>query len=341
MSTIKDVAKRAGVSPTTVSIILNGKAEDRKISKQTYEKVMDAVKALDYHPNLSARRLRSNEGKKPSLAFFWPSDHRTNIMATFINYIQEELILHKYDCELVIQTYQDDHLEEKASIFSKNSYNAMIIGAASNRDVDFLNSMQSQSPIILINRTSDVHSTVRVDDQSVGREAARLIYAKGYRRAVLLASKAPYVATGVRTRAFLKFCKDIGIEIAPTSLIRCDNSIKGGIIGTSQYLKIPDRPTMIYTETSELGKGALYELYRNNVKVPDDVEVLATSLMSPENTMYTIPPLSVIEIPQSEISREIVIMLMKLLSGKERGPLHKILQPKITLRESFTLKKNL
>lgn len=61
--------KRAGVSPTTVSIILNGKAEDRKISQATLEKVMNAVRDLDYQPNLSARRLRSNEIKKPSLAF--------------------------------------------------------------------------------------------------------------------------------------------------------------------------------------------------------------------------------------------------------------------------------
>lgn len=69
VSTIKDVAKRAGVSPTTVSIILNGKAEDRKISQATLEKVMNAVRDLDYQPNLSARRLRSNEIKSRVLLF--------------------------------------------------------------------------------------------------------------------------------------------------------------------------------------------------------------------------------------------------------------------------------
>ena len=212
VSTIKDVAKRAGVSPTTVSIILNGKAEDRKISQATLEKVMNAVRDLDYQPNLSARRLRSNEIKKPSLAFFWPSDHRTNIMATFINYIQEELIAHQYDCELVIQTYQNDHLDEKASIFAKNSYNAMIIGASSLDDVEFLENTPSQSPVILINRTSALHSTISVDDKAVGREAARLLYDKGYREAALLAGKTPYVATGVRTKAFLTSCKELGIK---------------------------------------------------------------------------------------------------------------------------------
>jgi len=337
VSTIKDVAKRAGVSPTTVSIILNGKAEDRKISQATLEKVMNAVRDLDYQPNLSARRLRSNEIKKPSLAFFWPSDHRTNIMATFINYIQEELIAHQYDCELVIQTYQNDHLDEKASIFAKNSYNAMIIGASLLHDVEFLENTPSQSPVILINRTSALHSTISVDDKAVGREAARLLYDKGYREAALLAGKTPYVATGVRTKAFLTSCKELGIEIASEALIYCDNSIEGGVKGAAKYLRLGKRPPVIYSEADELARGALYELHRSGVAVPEDTEILTTSLMSPETTLYTIPSLSVIEISQQEVSREIVAMLMKLLSGEEAGPLHKILQPKVVLRESFSL----
>ncbi|MCH3951631.1 MAG: LacI family transcriptional regulator [Acidaminococcus sp.] len=337
MSTIKDVAKAAGVSPTTVSIILNGKSEDRKISKATYDNVMKAIQDLDYHPNLSARRLRFNDLKKPALAFFWPSDHRTPIMATFVNYIQQELTLHNYDCEFIIQTYKNDHLCEKAAAFAKNTYNAMIIGAASLKDVEFLESISSQTPIILINRNSERYSSVNVDDSAVGREAARLIYAKGCRRAALLASRMPYVATGIRTRAFLSSCQELGIEIADNAIIRCENTIAGGVEGAAAFCRLPDPPRVLFSESEQSAVGALYTFYKNNVHVPDDVELLSMSLMSPESTMYTIPPLSVIEIPQSEVSREIVNMLMKLLSGTIKGPLHKVLQPKVVLRESFTL----
>lgn len=110
-------------------------------------------------------------------------------MATFINYIQEELIAHQYDCELVIQTYQNDHLDEKASIFAKNSYNAMIIGASSLHDVEFLENTPSQSPVILINRTSALHSTISVDDKAVGREAAVFFMTKAIERPHFLRGK--------------------------------------------------------------------------------------------------------------------------------------------------------
>ena len=69
MVTIKDVASFAQVSPTTVSLIINGKAEERRISPLTCERVMQAMNILGYQPNLSARRLRSNEKLRPIIAF--------------------------------------------------------------------------------------------------------------------------------------------------------------------------------------------------------------------------------------------------------------------------------
>ena len=61
MVTIKDVARRAGVSGTTVSIILNVKADERRISETPRERVLSAMAELGYQPNLSARRLRVQE----------------------------------------------------------------------------------------------------------------------------------------------------------------------------------------------------------------------------------------------------------------------------------------
>ena len=91
MATIKDVAKQAGVSVTTVSIIINGKSEERKISTATQQRVAEAMRDLGYQPNLSARRLRSQENERPVIAFFWPLDYRVSILASFLNFIQIEI----------------------------------------------------------------------------------------------------------------------------------------------------------------------------------------------------------------------------------------------------------
>ncbi len=72
MITIKDVARKAGVSGTTVSIILNGKADERRISEATRERVLSAMAELGYQPNLGARRLRSRIRLSPLWPFTGP-----------------------------------------------------------------------------------------------------------------------------------------------------------------------------------------------------------------------------------------------------------------------------
>ena len=62
MATIREVAAKAGVSLSTVSIIINGQAQERKISPATCKRVWDAVRELDYQPNIAARKLRQSGG---------------------------------------------------------------------------------------------------------------------------------------------------------------------------------------------------------------------------------------------------------------------------------------
>lgn len=69
MASIKDVAAKAQVSISTVSIIINGKSKERKISKETQEKVLNAMKELNYQPNLSAKKLRLADTKKTNCPF--------------------------------------------------------------------------------------------------------------------------------------------------------------------------------------------------------------------------------------------------------------------------------
>ena len=70
MPTQKDVANAAGVTPTTVSLILNGKAKERHIHPETVARVMEAMKELGYQPNTTARRLRSSGAERPIFALY-------------------------------------------------------------------------------------------------------------------------------------------------------------------------------------------------------------------------------------------------------------------------------
>ncbi|MCD8167797.1 LacI family transcriptional regulator [Enterocloster sp. OA13] len=335
MVTIKDVASFAQVSPTTVSLIINGKAEERRISPLTCERVMQAMNTLGYQPNLSARRLRSNEKLRPIIAFYWPMDYRTNILASFLSSFQGIIRRLGFDCELVVQTYENNALEKHSDGIIKNSYHAVIIGGASSQDIAYLETLKPQIPLVLINRTSEKYSTVSVDTREMGLLAARLFRQKGYTEAAVLTSRQPYLATGQRTQAFLNACSQIGISIEAAHIIRVENTMEGGVKGADAYCSLPAAPKAVFCDSDSMALGALYSFHRHGLSLPRDVELLAIGFLDPEATMYSIPPVSVISMPNREVMEGAIRVVIDALSVSAGEPVHTLIEPEIVLRETF------
>lgn len=335
MATIKDVAKMAGVSVTTVSIVLNGKAEERKISPATQERIQEVMRELGYQPNLTARRLRSQDSKKPVIAFFWPLDYRIGILASFLNALQLEIRRQDFDCELVIQTYENDKLNEYDSIIVKNGYSGIIIGACSRKDLEYLENLSPQMPLVLINRNSEHFSTVCTNADAIGLLAATQIRQKGYTEAVVFAASHTYMASGLRIQAFLNACTQLGITILPEHLLKAPSTLNGGFELGNAYCQLKNAPRVIFCDTDCLAIGALSAFSQNNRSVPDDVEILTLAMLDPENTKYSVPPLSVIEMPNMEIGKSIIQILKEKISTNDLEPSHIKLDATLILRSSF------
>ena len=150
MATVKDIAKRVGVSATTVSIVLNGKAEDRGITKAAQEKIYQAIRELGYQPNLSARRLRSGADSPAVIAFFWPSDHRTSIPAAYLNTFSERIRELDFSCQVTVQIYDNDKLASLDHVLLNGGFSAVVVGCCSTEDLRHLESLQLSSPVVVI-----------------------------------------------------------------------------------------------------------------------------------------------------------------------------------------------
>lgn len=337
MATIKDVARVSGVSVTTVSIIINGKAQERKISDATCKRVQEAMRDLGYQPNLSARRLRYQGAPKPVIVFFWPIDYRTSILASFLNALQLEIKELNFDCELMVQTYENDHLDQYGPLILKNGYSGMIIGASSYLDLEYLESLSPQMPLVLINRSSERFSTVGVDNNQVGFLAARQFQKKGYQEAVIFASEHSYVATGQRTQAFLYACSQLGINVMVSHILKCPNTIGGGCHAAEQYCRFQNPPKAIFCDSDTIAIGALNTFYRMGRRVPEDTELLTIAMLDPEHAEYAIPPLSVIEMPNREIGKQIIDLLHEQITMNSLEPKHITMNAELIFRDSFPL----
>lgn len=335
MATIKDVAKAAGVSATTVSLIINGKSEERRISPDTKERVLAIMNELGYQPNLSARRLRSTDEKKPIIAFYWPSDYRSNILASFLASFQDVIRELNFECELVVQTYKNDELEKSAGPIINNSYHGVIIGATSEKDTEYLETLNPQMPLVLLNRSSEKHYTVLVDTKEVGFQAANLFYQKGYREVSILAAEHPYVATGLRTQAFLYACTELGIRVKADWIFRGENTIEGGVRAAEVFCQTKDAPKGIFCDSDSMALGALYTFHRHGMTFPNDVELLAVGYLDLDNTQYSIPPVSLIAMPNRTVMSHAVKLIIQALSSASRKPIHEIISPELVLRDTL------
>ena len=124
MVTIKQIAQEVGISSSTVSIVLGGKAAERKISTATQKKIFAAAARLGYQPNMAARSLRANE---LVVAMFWAQDFRASMMLRFWDGLRAEIEKTARPVRLVIYPYVNDHLKESEALTSGANCHAAII----------------------------------------------------------------------------------------------------------------------------------------------------------------------------------------------------------------------
>lgn len=334
MPTIKDVATLAGVSISTVSIVLNGKAEERKVAAKTCKKVLDAINTLKYEPNMTARRLRASEDNKPTVALYWPLDYRTTYISSILMGIQSEMKRLNYDCDVVVCTYENDKLCNESNLSINNKFSAAIIGATSAKDMEFLETLETQMPIILFNRYSDKYSTVCNNEEISAYKAARLFAAKGHKRVAIITAETSYLAMAIRAKSFIKACKELDIKIENDFILESENSYEGGALAARRLISLENRPQALFCDSDFLALGVSYIFNKEKIKIPEDLEMIAIGLSDPNTTEYTTPPITVVSIPTEEMASDCMNLIYNALKNNIKNPVHRLHEPKLLLRDS-------
>ena len=273
MTTIKDVAAKAGVSISTVSFVLNGKAKDKRVAEDTCRKVLEAAAALGYQPNASARKLRFAQEEKPVIAFYWPLDDRTSYLSVILNGLRAEIERLSFNCDLIIKTYKNDHLCEEKELCGRFQYSAAIIGAASAADMEYLEQLNTPLPLILFNRQTAHHHSVAADH---------------------------------RLHLLKQCCQQAGIRIPEANVFHAEDSCRGGTIAARSFLRLENRPSTVFSMNDTIALGASYLFQREGLRLPEDLELISFGIGDPDAAKYAVPSLSVLEMPTKEMARSAI-----------------------------------
>lgn len=337
MATIKDVAARAGFSTTTVSIVINGRAEEKKIPPATVEKIRSAMAELNYRPDQNARRLRASQTSKPVIGFFWPIDHRTNLLGTLVTALLKSIEEQTFDAELRVESYVAGDLKKHDDSIKSGTYDGIIIGATAYEDTDYVESIVTDTPLILFNRPSGTHHTVHVDSRMLGMQAASMIRKKGYTECSVIKNESSYLAMTERTRHFLEACEVLGIRIDEDWIFQGPGTMRGGAEASGGYVKLSDRPKVLFCEDDFMAQGALVTLHNAGLCMPQDLELLAFGMQSDENMEYLIPSITTVSMPYMSMVTECIRVLKENIIGKRTKREDISLEPVLKIRRSFTL----
>lgn len=237
VSTIKDIAKAAGVSIATVSIVLNGKGRERKISQETQQRIYKIAQDLNYVPNQSAKKLRSAQKDSYAIAFYWATDFRINYLARITLGIQEEIMKQNKTIHLTVVPYKVDQLQKQLEAMQNEFFNGIIIANMSNKDMDYLNSIHIPCPVVLFNRESDKYSSVTMDNYQIGCNVAHHFIAKGIFDAGVLTHDTTFPIMRTWMQGFLDTFAKNGHPVPEENIVLCDTASASAVAATKNSMK--------------------------------------------------------------------------------------------------------
>lgn len=321
-TTIKDVAKRAGVSAATVSLVLN--KPNPSISKETRENVMKAVKELQYRPNRLAASLASK--KSNTIGVIVP-DNSNLFLAEFSNCIETAISKHGYAMILgnasnsatktikYLYDFSDrsvDGIILVQSIFENPEHTATCIEALTNLQI----------PTILSDRFPITHSfeSVKTNDFLGGYLAIKHLLDMGHNQIGIIAGEMYFPNCIERLEGCKKALLEAGIPFDQSLVYEGDFQMSSGAAALPYLLE--KNVTAIFTFNDMIAYGVYKALSNYNLKVPEDISIIGFDDIWVSDVIC--PPLTTIEYPLKEIAETVVDRLISLIDGREANTQHPI-----------------
>ena len=306
--TTHDVARRAGVSQPTVSLVLSRNATAR-VSAETRERVLEAARELGYVPNVVARSLVRS--RSYAIGVIVP-DLRNPFFAEVISGA-ERVVSEAGYAVLLCETREiprDRHIQ---ALLERQVDGMMMdaIGASSLPE-----SMVAGVNLVLIDEPPDRWPGVASDAIGAGRLAAEHLLQLGHRRFGFIGPATNVHATRMRERGFIQTLAAQGIRIESACLRRVAATAAGGQAGMRALLNLRQRPTAVFCINDLVAAGAHKACSHDGVRVPEEMSIVGCDDI--ELATLLMPELTTIAIPARELgARAARILLQALQEGGE------------------------
>jgi LacI family transcriptional regulator len=329
MSTIKDIASRAGVSTATVSYVING---TRFVSPELRDRVMSAVVELDYRPNAVAQSLRQKRTRTIGLIV---PDNSNPFFAEVAKGVEDA----GYEAGVSVMLCNSDGTFDRELRYLNLLRDKQVEGVvliATTPGVDHLAGIvERRIPAVVFYRKAarfDV-DTLLVDNFGGGHLATRHLIELGHVRIACVAPASVDSPSSLRVSGYRRAMEDAGLEIDEDLIFHGDNRFVGGRDGAEHLLATGKPFSALFAGNDVMALGAMRTFQQRGLSVPDDISVVGFDGIALGD--FVTPSLTTILQPRYEAGRTAFRLLLERIVEGYAGPPREIeLETRLVVRES-------
>lgn len=311
---LEDVAKAAGVSPKTVSRVLNN---EENVRGPTREKVLAAMAAMDYRPHLSARSLASNRSYLVATLYDNPSsNYLTEIQTGVLDACDE----HHYSMMVrPLLAESPDFVERVDALILHHRPDGFVLTPPITEHPQLLAHLKERGvPYASVSPVQ--HEGVIgafIDEPQAAREMVGHLLSLGHRRIAHVIGHPAHGASGWRLAGYRDALAAAGLPYDPALVVEGDFSFGSGVAAARTLFSLTDRPTAVFAANDDMAAGVIWAAGEHGLAVPRDVSVCGFDDTPISRQIW--PTLTTIRQPSREMGRIAALQLLASLRGRGEG----------------------
>lgn len=321
---ISDVARRAKVSITTVSRVINNVST---VSKKNRIKVEEAIAHLKYKPNVNAQNLA--RGSNNAIGLVIPG-----YPGIFHSFYAVEIIRgvgHACEANRLDMVF---HITNGFNPINTNSVGGIVFADVIENRKQVEQAVAHGTPCAIINNhVDDLDVTyLAIDNKEGGRLATDYLISLGHKKIATITGQLSTQSGSERLAGFEACCKKNNIAVSEEYIFHGDYSRRSAREAMEQFLSLKDKPTAVFAASDEMALEAMATIMEKGLKVPEDISIIGFD--DNPACLYAPVSLTTIKQPLFQIAEEAVRILVEMTTEKRDIHVQKTVKPELVIRES-------
>jgi DNA-binding LacI/PurR family transcriptional regulator len=325
--TIKDLARLAGVSHTTVSRALN---DSPYIKEETKNRIRALAVQMNYSPNFNAKSLVMD--RSYHLGLFFTTLSQGTSAGFFYEAIRGVNSVIKDRYQLIVKGIDD--YSSYHSITRKN-FDGIIAVSQSSGDGPFIEHVVSAGiPVVVLNREVDSQGVVNIiaEEEQGAFQAVSYLIDQGHVRIAMIEGRAGFKSAQNRKEGFIRAMHEHGIPVNKAYIKPGMYDLESGLRGMQQLLELDEPPTAVFCSNDETALGAMKAVTEKGLQVPADISIIGF-----DDTVFSAfitPALTTVRRPIELIAKEGAKRLIQGIEQKQMGTESVYLKTELMVRQS-------